>query len=63
MFGNEGYKSFSLLHRLEMLASPKTCGKSFLYIGHFDIKWPHSIQINLKIGFSSDFNFYNKLNN
>ena len=45
VFGNERYKSFSLLHRLEIVPRPKTCGKSLLYIGHFDIPWSQSIQM------------------
>jgi hypothetical protein len=45
VFGNERYKSFCLLHRLEIVPRPKTCGKSLLYIGHFDIPWSQSIQM------------------
>ena len=48
MFGNERYKTFYLLLRLEILARPKSCGKSLLYLGHFDIQGPHSTQISVK---------------
>ena len=36
---------------------PKTCGKSVLFIGHFDIQRPYSTQITFEMGFKSDFNF------
>ena len=49
--GNDHYTSFCLLLMLEILTRPRTCGKSVLYIGHFDIQWPRSTQIIKKIPF------------
>ena len=45
VFGNERYKRFGLLLRLKILARHKDCAKSFLYLGHFDMQWPHSTQM------------------
>jgi hypothetical protein len=45
MFWNEGYTFFCLIHRLDIYSRPKTYVKSLLYIGHFNIQWPYSIQI------------------
>ena len=39
------------------LGQAKTCGKRFLYKGHFDIQWSHYTQIIFKIDFSSDLYF------
>jgi hypothetical protein len=46
VFGNERYKSVCLLHRLEKCSQKKTCGKSLLYIEHFDIQRLYSKKDN-----------------
>ena len=43
----------------KLVLRPKTCGKSLLYIGHFDSLWPHWIQVIFITAFLCGFNFNN----